>query len=270
MKTIMSLFVAFGLVATLAVAGEGEGCPSQCKGSAGKTTALAAARRTIAELPKAVEKLTTEQRAGIKAAQELLMKTSFGKAMGPSFESCGHLALAAAKQPGTSPEAASLLKDMAATYCSVAKMFGGCAECGDCDKECCEGCCKDMTPEQMAGKAKESLAASKKLLAVAMEDAQKTTPEEMQKIQAAVETLQKDCPCMPAMEAATKALNDGFASLAKMGIPAAEGTSARDELVKGAFELHSSLTSCHSCEEACEEEAAEETEEEVAAPGKSS
>jgi hypothetical protein len=278
MKIITSAFVAFGLVASLAVAGDGEGCPSQCKASEGKTTALAAARKAIADLPKADEKLPAEQLKEVKAAREYLMQTPFGKAMGPSFETCGHLAIAAAKQEGTAPEAAALLKDMAATYCTVAKIFGGCAECGDCgdcSKECCEGCCKDMTPAQIATKANESLESSKKLLAAAMEEAKKAKPEDMQKMMAAAETLQKSSPCWTAIEGATKALNDGYASLAKMGIPASEGATARDGLVKGAFELHGMLTGCHSGEECqpCEEKEcgdAEKTEEEVAAPGKSS
>jgi hypothetical protein len=270
MKNITSLFVAFGLAASLAVAGDGEGCPSQCKAE-GKTTALAAARKAIADIPKADEKLTAEQLKEVKAAREFLVATQFGKAMGPSFEACGHLAIAAAKQEGTSPEAAALLKDMAMTYCTVAKIFGGCAECGDCgdcSKECCEGCCKDMTPAQVATKANESLAASKKLLAAAMEDAKNAKPEDMQKMMAAAETLKKSSPCWTAMEGATKALNDAYASLAKMGVPASEGATARDELVKSAFELHGMLTNCESCEESCEETA--ETEKPVAAPEKSS
>jgi len=276
MKTITSLFVAFGLVASLAVAGDGEGCPSQCKATGGKPTALAAARQQIADILKADEKLPAEQLKEVKAAREFLMQTSFGKAMGPSFEACGHLAIAAAKQEGTTPEAAALLKDMAMTYCSVAKMFGGCAECGDCgdcSKECCEGCCKDMTPAQVATKAKESLAASKKLLAVAMEEAQKAKPEDMQKMMAAAETLKKSSPCWTAIESATKALNDGYASLAKMGIPASEGATARDELVKGATELHGMLTGCESCEECteCEEGCGDAEEPEgTEAPEKSS
>ena len=116
------------------------------------------------------------------------MTTSFGKAMGPSFASCGHLLMAAAKQPGTSPEAAALMKDMGATYCSVAKMMGACADCKSCEdpKDCPKDCCSDMTPEEAATKAKESHAASKKLLAAAQEDMQKVTPEQMEKMMAAV------------------------------------------------------------------------------------
>jgi hypothetical protein len=264
MRTITSAFVAFGLVASLAVAGDGEGCPSQCKASEGKVTALATARKAIADIPKADEKLPAETLKEVKAAREYLIQTQFGKAMGPSFEACGHLAAAAAKQEGTSPEAAALLKDMALTYCCIAKMFGGCAECGDCSKGC-EECCKDMTAEQMATKAKESLAASKKLLMAAGEAAQKSTKEEMQKMMAAAETLKKSSPCWTAITEATKALNEGYAQLAKMGVD--------NDLVKGATELHGMLTHCESgeecgdCEKPCED--AEETEE-VAAPEKSS
>lgn len=274
MKTL-SLFVAFGLLSSLAVAGDGEGCPSQCKPASGKPTALAAARQQIADIKKADEKLPAEQLKEVTAARELLMQTSFGKAMGPSFESCGHLMLAAAKQPGTSAEAATLMKDMAATYCSVAKMFGGCKDCGDCGKdgECSDCCAKDASPEAVAAKAKESLDASQKLLMKAMEEMKKTmetAPDQMEKIQAAADTLQKKSPCWPAMTAATKALNEAYASLAKMGIPAAKDGTTRDQLVKGAFGLHTSLTACHEGGECEECEGSEDAEEPMEAPEKSS
>lgn len=272
MKTITSLFVAFGLLAGLAVAGEGEGCPSQCKASEGKPTALAAARKGLADVPKAFEKLPEAQQAEIKAARELLSQTSFGKAMGPAFEACGHLTLAAAKQEGTSAEAAAILKDMAATYCTVAKAFGGCSDCGDCCEEGSKECCKEMTAEKLAAKANEALASSKKLLAAAGEEMKNAKPEEMQKVMAAAETMHKLCPCGPAMEAATKALNEAYAALGKMGVPASTGAGVRDQLVKGAFELHTSLTSCSSCEESCEEKCDESEEKpaETTAPEKSS
>ncbi|HEX5136984.1 MAG TPA: hypothetical protein VFY93_08440 [Planctomycetota bacterium] len=269
MKTLC-LFVAFGLLSSFAVAGDGEGCPG-CKPAGAKPTTLAAARQQIADIPKADEKLPAEQLKEVKAAREFLMQTSFGKAMGPSFESCGRLMLAAAIQPGTSAESAALMKDMAATYCSVAKIFGGCADCKECcpDGECPE--CKGATPESCAAKAKESLDASQKLLTKAMEEMPKATPEFMQKVQAAADTLEKKSPCWPAIMSATKALNEAYASLAKMGIPAAKDVSARDQLVKSAFQLHTSLTACHGGEGQCEEnEGCEDAEEPAEAPEKSS
>jgi len=269
MRNITSLFVAFGLVASLAVAGDGEGCP-QCKASAGKTTALAAARTAIADAKKADEKLPTEKRAELNKARDFLMQTSFGKTMGPTYEACGWLMLASAKQPGTSPEAAALLMDMGMTFCSVAKVFGGCADCKCCEGgECCKSC-SEMDVEKVTAKAKDSLAKSQELMKAAM--AVKPAPEEMQKIQAAVELLQDGCPMMPALETANDALDDAFESLAKMGIPSSEGKGVRDELVKAAFKLHTQMTACEDCDggecEECEE-GMEEGEEEVV-PAKSS
>lgn len=269
MTKITTTLLAFGIAAGLAVAGDGEGCPSQRKGSDSKTTALATARKAFADIPKAEEKLTADQRAELKAAREVLMQTSFGKAMGPSFEACGWLTLAASAQPGTSPEAAAVLKDMGATYCTIAKVFGACAGCECCEdsEDCCKAC-SDMAPEGLAKKAKESLDTSKKLMAAAM--AEKPTPEQMEKVQASFGTMKELCPCLPAMEGATTALNDAFASLAKMGIPSTDANNAsRDELVKATIELHGQLTACSSCEESKECDETEETEE-TAAPAKSS
>lgn len=269
MKKITSLFVAFGLAASFAVAGDGEGCPSQCKGTDAKPTALASARKALADAPKAEEKLTADQRAQLKDARDFLLETPSGKAMGASFEACGWLTIAAASQPGTSPEAAALLKDMGATYCSIAKMVGGCAECECCDdaEECCKSCKADMSAEAVAAKAKELADVANKLLAVAAE--QKPTAEQMEKLNAHMKTMQEFCPVMPAMQGATTALSESFASLAKMGIPSADAKNAtRDSLVKAAIELHGAMTSCHSSEGGeCE---GTEKAEEVVAPAKSS
>ena len=270
MKKITSLFVAFGIAASFAVAGEGEGCPGQCKGTDAKPTALATARKALADAPKAEEKLTADQRAQLKDAREFLLQTPFGKAMGASFEACGWLTFAAASQPGTTPEAAALLKDMGATYCSIAKMVGGCAGCECCEdsEQCCENCKADMSADAVAAKAKESADIANKLLAVAAE--QKPTAEQMEKLNAHMKTMQELCPVMPAMQGATTALNDALASLAKMGIPSTDPKNAtRDGLVKAAIELHGAMTSCHSSEGCGECEGTEKTEE-AAAPGKSS
>ena len=75
------------------------------------------------------------------------------------------------------------------------------------------------------------------------------------------------CPMMPALETANDALDDAFASLAKMGVPSAEGKAVRDELVKAALQLHTQMTECaecEGCEEGCEgcDEGMEEGEEE--------
>ncbi len=273
MRKITTTLLAFGIAAGFAAAGdEGskEGCPS-CKETGAAATTLATARKAFADVPKAEEKLTADQRTELTQARDFLMQTSFGKSMGPSFEACGWLTLAASAQPGTSPEAAALLKDMGATYCTIAKAFGACAGCESCKEsgECCKAC-SEMTPETMATKAKESLDTSKKLLAVAV--AEKPTPEQMEKIQAAMGTMKELCPCMPAMQGATAALNDAFASLAKMGIPSTDAKNAsRDALVKAAIELHGQMTACSSSEECedCDEGCAEETEE-AEAPAKTS
>jgi len=268
MKKIMSLGLVLGLVASFAAAGEGDECPSKCKGADGKATALSAARKAFADVPKAEEKLTADQREQLKGAREVLMATPFGKAMGPSFEACGWLTLAASAQPGTSPEAAAVLKDVGATYCTIAKIFGSCQGCEGCEKagECCKEC-KEMTPETLAAKANESADIANKALAAAIADAPNTTPEQMEKINAAMATMKEFCPCMPAMKGATEAINEAYASLAKMGVPSTDAKNAtRDELVKSALALHGQLTACSSCEE-CEE--CEKTEE-AAAPAKSS
>ena len=127
-----------------------------------------------------------------------------------------------------------------------------------------------MTPETLAAKAKESLDTANTLLATAMADAEKATPEEMQKVQAALATMKATCPCMPVMESANKALSEAFASLAKMGVPSTDAKNAtRDQLVKGAVELHTKLTCCESSEDCQECDETEKTEE-AAAPSKSS
>jgi hypothetical protein len=271
MTKLMSSLLVFCLAAGLAFAGDEpgkEGCPIACK--EGGATSLAQARKGIAAVKAADEKLPAETLAQVKEARDGLMQTSFGKAMGPSFEACGWLMIAASAQPGNTPEATALLKDMGATYCSIAKMFGGCAECKCCEnaEECCEACKKDMTPDALAKKANESADASKKLYAAAAAEMPSMTEEQMAKMQAYVQTLEEKSPCMPAFKAAVTALNDGFASLAKMGVPAAEGKGVRDGLVKSAAEIHGSLTACQSCEDCteCDEAKPEET----AAPEKSS
>jgi hypothetical protein len=272
MTKLMSTLLVFCLAAGFAFAGDEpgkEGCPMAGKDAAG-ATALAKARKGIAAVKAADEKLPAETLAQVKEAREALMQTSFGKSMGPSFEACGWLMIAASAQPGNTPEATALLKDMGATYCSIAKMFGGCAECKCCEdaSECCEACKKDMTPDALAKKANESADASKKLFAAAAAEMPTLAPEQMAKIEAHVKTLKEKSPCMPAFEAAVAALNEGFASLATMGVPAADGKGARDGLVKNAAEIHGSLTACSSCEECteCDEAKPEET----AAPEKSS
>lgn len=265
-STFLALVCAFGL----AFAGDESPCTA-CKGTASEASALAKARKGIAGIPEADKKLPAETLAKVKEAREELMKTSFGKAMGPSFESCGWLMIAASAQPGTSAEQAALLKDMGATYCSVAKMFGGCAECECCEDsaECCEACKKDMTPDALAKKATESADGAKKLFMAAGAEMASMTPEQGAKIMAYAKVLEESSPCWKAMEAATAALNDGFASLAKMGVPASEGTATRDTLVKAAAEMHGMLTACSSCEE-CPEECDESKPKETAAPEKSS
>jgi hypothetical protein len=97
---------------------------------------------------------------------------------------------------------------------------------------------------------------------------EKMSAEQGAKIMGYVNVLKESSPCMKAMEAATAALNDGFASLAKMGVPAADGKTSRDSLVKAAAEMHGMLTACHSCEESseCDEAKPKET----VAPEKSS
>jgi len=267
MRKITSLFVAFGVAASFAVAGDGEVCPG--KGTDAKATPLATARKAFADAKKADEALPEETRAELKTAREFLTQTSFGKSMGPAFEACGWLTIAASAQPGTSPEAAAILKDMGATYCTLAKVFGGCAGCECCEDsdECCKNCKADMSAEAVAAKAKESLDTANKLLAAAKADAEKMTPEQQEKIQAAYAVLSENCPFMPAIQGATTALTDAFGSLAKMGIPSTDAKNAsRDGLVKAAIEMHGAMTSCSSCEE-CDE--TEETEE-AAAPAKSS
>ena len=271
MRRITSTLFVCCLAAGLAFAGEetGKECAG-CPAAASEGTALAQARKGIAAIPAADAKLPAETLAQVKEAREELMKTSFGKSMGPSFEACGWLMIAASAQPGSTPEATAVLKDMGATYCSIAKMFGGCAECECCEdaSECCKGCMKDMTPDALAKKAQASAEASKKLFAAAATEMKTMTADQMAKIQVYATTLQEKSPCWPAFETATKALNDGFASLVKMGVPASDGKSARDGLVKMAAEIHTSLTACHSCEEceACDEAKPAET----AAPEKSS
>jgi hypothetical protein len=271
MRNFTSLFVAFGLVASVAFAGDGEGCP-QCKASSARTSTLAAARTAIADAKKADEKLPAEKRAELNKARDFLMQTALGKTMGPTYEACGWLMLASAKQPGTSPEAAALMMDMGMTFCSVAKVFGGCADCKCCEGgECCKSC-SEMDVAKITAKAKESLAKSQDLMKAAM--AVKMTQDDMQKIQAAVDLLKDGCPMMPALDSANDALDDAFKSLAKMGIPSAEGKAVRDELVKAAFQLHSTMNSCEECEgceEGCEgcDEGMEEGEE-APAPAKTS
>ena len=269
MSKITSTFLAFLCAAGLAFAGD-EPCTG-CKGTASETSALAKARKGIAAIPEADKQLPAETLAKVKEAREELMKTSFGKTLGPAFESCGWLMIAASAQPGTSAEQAALLKDMGATYCSVAKMFGGCADCKCCEdsSECCEACMKDTTPDALAKKATESVEGAKKLYMAAGAEMQAMTPEQGAKFMAYADTLQKSSPCWKAMEAATAALNDGFASLAKLGVPASEGTATRDTLVKAAAEMHGMLTACHSCDES-KEECDEAKPKETVAPEKSS
>ena len=268
MRKITSTFLAFVCAAGLAVAGDDSPCTA-CKGSS-EATALAKARKGIAAIPEADKQLPAETLAQVKQAREELMKTSFGKAMGPSFESCGWLMIAASAQPGTSAEAAAVLKDMGATYCSVAKLFGGCAECECCEdaSECCKACSKDMTPDALAKKATESLDAAKKLYMAAGAEMQTMTKEQGAKIGEYVKVLQESSPCMKAREAATTALNGGYASLAKLGVPATDGKAVRDQLVKSAAEMHGALTHCSS--EECKEECDEAKPEEAVAPEKSS
>ena len=121
--------------------------------------------------------------------------------------------------------------------------------------------------EKITAKAKASLAKSQELTKAAMAGMAKMTPDDMQKIQAAVQVLEDGCPMMPALETANDALDDAFASLAKMGVPSAEGKAVRDELVKAALQLHTQMTECaecEGCEEGCEgcDEGMEEGEEE--------
>jgi hypothetical protein len=267
-KTIATLLV-FGVAA---FAGDESPCTG-CKGTAKEPTALSKARDAIAGIPKADEKLPADQLAKVKAAREALSQTTFGKAMGPAFETCGLLLAAAAAQPGTSPEAAAVMKDMGATYCTLTnKMFGGCTLCDCCSEEECAKECKAMPAEALAKKAKDAVAATKKSFEAAMAECATMTPEQGQKMMADVKTLQELSPCWKAMETATAALNDGFASLAKMGIPSTDAKdAARNDLVKAAMELHTQLTACSG--EECQEECAEECEEAkkpAVAPEKSS
>jgi hypothetical protein len=273
MKTISALLV-FCFAAGLAFAGDEagkDGCPVACDKKAAGTSALATVRKEIAAIPEADAKLPKETLAEVKAAREGLMQTSFGKSMGPSFEACGWLLLAASAQPGNTPEATAALKDMGATYCSVAKMFGGCAEYKCCEdaSECCEACTKGMTADALAKKANESAETAKKLYAAAIADMQNITPDQMAKMEGWLKTLEEKSPCMPAFKNATAALTEGLAGLAKTGV-AIDGTSVRDQLVKTAAEIHGSMTACSSCEECDGGKCDEAKPEETAAPEKSS
>jgi hypothetical protein len=252
MTKITSLFVAFGLAASIAAAGDGEGCPACPAAAKAKPTTLATARKALAEAKKADEKLPEDQRKELLAARETMLKSPFGKAMGQSLEACGWAMIAGSAQPGTSAEAVALMKDMGMSFCAEAKIFGGCADCQCCEEtgDCCQAC-KDMTPEAATKKATESLATAKKSLETAMVECNKMSEEQMQKMQAAMDTMQKLCPVYKAMKDVNASLTDGFASLAKMGIPSAAGKTVTDQLIKGAAAMHATLSS-DECEEGCE------------------
>lgn len=268
------VLVAFVLAAGLASAQEG--CPA-CKAPAGSptSTALADARKAVADAPKLEEKLPSEQLAQLTKARDILKDTAFGKALAPTFEACSMALLAAAKQEGSPKEATALLKEMGATYCGVAKMFGGFAGCKDCKDgdECCEGFCKDMSAADVAKKANESLANAKKLLEAAQVECKNMTPEQMKQMETLGKTAMEICPRFKAMQKASAALDGAFETLAKMGIPSTDAKNAtRDGLVRSAMEMHQSMCcgegqECEGCEG--QEEGAEQPEP-PAAPARSS
>lgn len=270
------VLVAFVLAAGLASAQES--CPG-CKPASGSpaSTALADARKAVAEAPKLEEKLPAEQLAQLTKARDVLKETAMGKALAPTFEACSLLMLAAAKQEGSPKEATALLKEMGATYCGVAKMFGGFAGCKDCTDgdECCDGFCKDMSAADVAKKANESLANAKKLMDAAMAECKNMTPEQQEKMGALAKTAMEICPRFAAMQKASAALNGAFETLAKMGIPSTDAKNAtRDGLVRSAMEMQQGLCG-GECEEKCEgcegqEEEGAEQPEPPAAPARSS
>jgi hypothetical protein len=229
-------------------------CPSSCKPASTTNTALADARKALADAPKAEEKLPKEQLEQLTKARDVLMETAFAKAMVPTFEACGHAMFAAAKQEGSSKEAAALMKEMGATYCDIAKVFG--AKC--CEKD--SDCCKDMAADVAAKSAQDSVATAKKLIETAMEECGKMTPEQGQRMQEMAEIAMKHCPRFKAFEQASKALQGAFEQLAKMGVPGSDGkNTTRDGLVSAALELQGAMcggecaSECEGCAEECEE-----------------
>jgi hypothetical protein len=150
-------------------------CPTAKSTDCPISKSLATARKAIADAPKAEESLAADQRAELVKAREYLLKeTSFGRSLAPTYEACAHLLVAAAAQEGTNPAAQAVLKEMCATYCSIAKSLGGCSE-----KECCDGaedCCAKGTPAEMAKTAKDQAMKAKELLKTGKADFEKVTP----------------------------------------------------------------------------------------------
>lgn len=273
--------------------GKKEHCDS-CKSTAFSSASekLAAARKALADAPKAEEALSPEDREALVKAREFLVKeTAGGRSISVTYEATAKLLLAAAAQEGSTDEQRALLKKMGSTYCAMAKAFGGCGEsccaefCGDCAGECkseCGGAAKEgamgcpATSEKakpdaaaLAKKAKEAHGAALKLLEAAKVEMTSATPEQMEKMQAAMKVAQDFCPICKAAGEAMGALAAGFAALGTMNVPdvSGGGHAVRDELVKGAFELHGAMASCGSCEEECPEEPAEELDEAIETPG---
>lgn len=264
MKKPWLLAGAFALALAPVFAGGDKECSDCCEGDVAccgaekafveVTAAFDAAAKARAEAAKARSAMPEAKLKAIDAAREVLMANcpATQAAVASFKETAKMLAIATridALTGAAETPRGKVTANLAATYMELCKVMG-CSE-----KACCDIDPKDAAKlADGAAKALKAAEAIEAQLARVPEQLAAATPETVEKVKAAFETM-RECPGCRAMEPTMKAIFAGFRFVGAVEPPAVEDSmqelaAARDRLLETAAKLAQS-----SCGGSCEEKA---------------